>query len=126
MKRGQPTKKFNIISAKDINNRIKIYPETLDDHRKITKILDKHNQEYFSINIEDEQLFKVVIKGLPTFLDTNDIKDEIEQTGIAITKIDRMYKKLPDGSKYYYNSILVQLQKMNQIEKFTTSHNCKT
>lgn len=111
IKRAQPTSDFKITSAKDMNNRIKIYPETPDDHRKITKILDQHNQEYYSINIEDEQLFKVVIKGLPTFIDTNDIKDEIEQTGITITKIDRMYKKLPDGTKNFYNSILVQLPK---------------
>lgn len=76
IKRAQTKHNFNIKSAKDINNTIKIYSETQEDHRKITIILDEHNQEYFSINIDAENLTKVVIKGLPTFLDTEDLKNE--------------------------------------------------
>lgn len=88
---------------------MKIYPATPDDHRKITKLLDKFNQEYYSINIDLEKIMKVVIKGLPTFIDTDDIKAELLHYGYTINKIDRMYRKLENGQKSYYNTILVQM-----------------
>lgn len=109
IKKAQLTEKINIISAKEVNNQIKIYPTTPDDHRKITKLLDTHNQEYYSINIDLEKTMKIVIKGLPTFLKIEDIAEELQEYGYTIAKIDRMYRKFPNDEKMYYSSILVQL-----------------
>lgn len=77
IKKAQTTENINITSAREKNNQIKIFPTTPDDHRKITKLLDQHNQEYFCVNIDSEKVMKIVIKGLPTFLSVEDIEEEL-------------------------------------------------
>lgn len=52
---------------------------------------------------------KIVIKGLPTFIETEEIKEELTDYGNTINKINRMYRKLPENEKRFYSSVLVQI-----------------
>lgn len=96
-------------SKQERNDSIKIFPETTDDYRKITKILEQQNQEFICRDIDEAKLLKVVFRNVPKFVEIQDIEDELTQQGYEIVKIDRMYRKNQDGTKTPYSLVLIQL-----------------
>lgn len=83
--------KFNIKikHAKEVNGKIKIFPEKADDRRRITKLLDDKQQEYYCKHIDQEP----VIKGVPRFITEEEIYNELKELGLDVTKVERMTKK---------------------------------
>lgn len=90
---------YKVNHAREVHEKIKIYPETLEDHRKITKLLVTHDQEFYCRSIDDDRLIKAVIKKIPSFISPEEIQRELEEEKYQIVKIGRMTKKATDGEK---------------------------
>ncbi|GBP67556.1 hypothetical protein EVAR_98609_1 [Eumeta japonica] len=69
------------VKAQNTVNGIKIILNSTDDFRKINKYLISNNIPFHTFALEEERKFKAVIKGVPTEIETDDIKHDLEQQG---------------------------------------------
>lgn len=101
----------NNIQIKHVINKtdgLQILPLLIDDYRKLTKLLDDHHQKYFTYRLPDEKTLRVVLRGVPSQINIDDIKEL--QKSFQIINVHRMYKK-NNGGKIYFPLILVELPK---------------
>jgi len=89
------------------NNDIKITTQSENDYRKIKKLLSDiketeasnkdsplHNMEYHTYQLKSERWYRIVIRGLPSSTNCEEIKTAIEEHGHKVTNIINVYKKL--------------------------------
>lgn len=112
---------IHINQAVNQYNTIKIYLTTIDDHRKITKLLDENKQEFFRRPVDNERPIKAVIKGISTFVDIEVLKDILTEDRFTILSIDRITKRDEEGHKRPMPMVLVQLPTIPISKKYTTS-----
>lgn len=88
------------------NNDIKITTQSENDYRKIKKLLSDikesesnnkdstlYNMEYHTYQLKSERWYRVVIRGLPSSTDREEIKAAIEDHGHKVTNIINVHKK---------------------------------
>lgn len=78
-------------------NGLEILPVTTDDHRKLSKIFDNYNEEYFTFPLKEEKNLKIVIRGIPECINIEEIKEELVAMKFNIIKISRMNRKIDNG-----------------------------
>ncbi|GFW98385.1 uncharacterized protein TNCV_1092631 [Trichonephila clavipes] len=122
---------------------IKIEAQSADDHRDITNYLKEKELEHYAIESPSTRPLKLVIKGLPDNIDSEDFKNDLISKGINIVKIaqlKRFITKTPlpiymveiarDGNVndiYQVRSCLYMQIKLDPFKKryrITKSYNC--
>lgn len=108
---------YEVINASMTDNLIRIYPKAPDDYRKIIKLLEAKDQEFFCRPMDPKNIIKAVMKSIPKFIQVQEIQEELEAQGFVINKIDRMSKKTITGDKIAIPMVLVQLPRNEQSKK---------
>ncbi|KAF8784055.1 Nucleic-acid-binding protein transposon like protein [Argiope bruennichi] len=84
---------YNIkCKAKESGEFIKLFAESPEDVRKLTSYLDEQQKEYFVISDKAEKPVKIVIKGLPINTDPEEIKNELNEKGFRVDKVNQLKK----------------------------------
>lgn len=95
----QVIKDKNIKIKQIINKKdgLEVFPSESKDHRILTKILDEHNQEYFTFNLPEDKFLRVVIRSVPVVIKNdddgneydilNEIKQELTDKGFTIISL---------------------------------------
>lgn len=68
-------------------NSTKITVDTIENYRTIVKILNSHNAEYHTYQIKQERSFRIVIRGLHSSVDTEDIKIALSGEGHVVRAV---------------------------------------
>ncbi|GBN91107.1 Nucleic-acid-binding protein from transposon X-element [Araneus ventricosus] len=91
-------------------NKLKVFPTTSDEHRKIQKLISDKQLKSFTFELPEQQQLKVVIRGLPPNEDIKDIELELIKHGLQPTNIAPMRHRMSGNSMHLY---LVLLPKAN-------------
>lgn len=83
-------KSLNFNSARMTHEGVKIMPQTPDDYRGITKLLEKRKLEFHTFQLRSEKYLKVVLKGIMQNISDDDIKADLEKQGFPAAKVQRM------------------------------------
>lgn len=86
--------KINYTKAVNSGKGIKIQPETIEDYRRLRKLMETGNHEYFTHQLKHERSLKVVIRGIKTEIEETTIAEDLEQQGYPANRITRMNGKL--------------------------------
>lgn len=79
-------------SAVNLSDGVKIYPETVDNFRVITKKLDDSNIQYTTHQLKQDRELIVVIRGVNESYTEDEIFAELQQKFPAVKKVFRMRK----------------------------------
>lgn len=97
------TLKANLIAAGVKNFRLKmasigqyIFVDNIEDHRKIRVLMEKSGTPYFSHDLPEDRVAKVVLKGLEK-LETDKLKEELTSLGFPPLDIKTI---VPKQSRY--------------------------
>ncbi|GBO09145.1 Nucleic-acid-binding protein from transposon X-element [Araneus ventricosus] len=91
-------------------NKLKVFPTTSDQHRKVQKLISDKQLKSFTFELPEQQQLKVVIRGLPPNEDIKDIELELIKHGLQPTNIAPMRHRMSGNSMPLY---LVLLSKVN-------------
>lgn len=98
---------FNYQKAKNTKDGIKIFPNSADDYRKITKFFDSNGHEYHTYELPDDKLLHIVLRNIPIEINIEDIEEDLTIKGFHPEAIHRMKNK----NKNPMPLILVKLPK---------------
>nr|CAD7264019.1 unnamed protein product [Timema shepardi] len=70
-----------------IRDGLKIHTSTLDDFKTLQAFLKQAGQEYHTFTLPSDKPLKLVIKGLPPNMPTDEIKEELQTMGYTATDI---------------------------------------
>ena len=87
--------KIGFGSANNLQEGIRIHPQTTEDYRFIQDYLDKNGDEYNSFAFPEEKKLYIVLRGVLEHWDTSYIKEELLKQGFKPTNVVRWYR--PDG-----------------------------
>nr|CAD7402805.1 unnamed protein product [Timema cristinae] len=76
-----------------IRDGLKIHTSTLDDFKTLQAYLKQTGQEYHTFTLPRDKPLKLVIKGLPPNMPTDDIKEELHTMGYTATDIRQFTSK---------------------------------
>ncbi|GBN27842.1 Nucleic-acid-binding protein from transposon X-element [Araneus ventricosus] len=113
LKRINTVKKIKC-TAKESGELVKLFVETPDNVRDLTKYLDELNLEYFQIDSDPIKPIKVVVKGLGINADMEEMKIELTQLGYSVHKINQ-FKKF--RTKEPINVYQIQLLKTPNVQE---------
>lgn len=64
--------------------------ESVEDFKKLREACDKRKLPYHHYSLEEDKEIKVVLKNMPTFLEEETIKADLEKQGFKINSVKRM------------------------------------
>jgi len=81
----------SIDNTKESKDGTKIQVKTADDYRKTIQTLTAHDVPYTSYKLLEEKDLKIVIRGIPTNMTTEEVKSALIAEGYPITEVHRMH-----------------------------------
>lgn len=82
--------KVNYTRATTTRHGIRIQPQTIDDYRKLRKLLETNEIPMTTHTLRDERPLKIVAKGIPTEFTTEELEEDLRAKGYPTRKITRM------------------------------------
>ncbi|KAL1445978.1 hypothetical protein WDU94_001892 [Cyamophila willieti] len=79
-----------------------VYTNNPDDFKKVKSYLEEKKYGFHTFTLPDEKLLKLVLRGLPPTVTTEDIKEELKEQNFEVVKITQISKH----SEYPLYSIL--------------------
>lgn len=79
---------------------------TIDDHYKLSDILDKTNQEFHTYKLPSEKTLRIILRCISIQVFTEEVKAELIDQGFDQIAVSHMYRKHEQGCKIM---ILVEL-----------------
>ncbi|CAH0556540.1 unnamed protein product [Brassicogethes aeneus] len=88
--------------ATNIHDGVKIFPDSSNDYRAITKFLTENGEEYHTYQLPEERMVQAVIRGLPLEIDIKDIKNDLIEHNYHPSTVIRMHSSQLNttGSNY--------------------------
>lgn len=71
-------RKIQIKSSRTTSEAIRLQPTTIADYRNLTKFLASKNMEYFTFRLPAENPLQVVIRGLPSSVNTDEVLNTVK------------------------------------------------
>lgn len=87
------TNRINYNKAKLTQNGVQVEPSTEDDYRNLYKILKSNEIQFHTFELTSEKPLKIVIRGIMTEIEEEDIKEDLLKQGYPTQKIIRMQGK---------------------------------
>ncbi|KAJ8911064.1 hypothetical protein NQ315_008199 [Exocentrus adspersus] len=87
------SKKAQWSKAKLTLDGVVIHPVSADDHRLITKTLEADKQEYHTYSLQEEKTLRVVVRGIPTGIDEEEVKSDLQAQGFTVLVVHRMVSR---------------------------------
>lgn len=107
-------KKINYTKASDTGKGLRIKPQTIDDYRRLRKLMDEQKLEYFTHQLKTERNLKIVIRCVMTQLTMEEIVEDLNEAGYPPLKVSMMNGKLGKPAPL----VLVEIdRKFNSIYK---------
>ncbi|GFS42218.1 nucleic-acid-binding protein from transposon X-element [Nephila pilipes] len=69
------------IQARMTNGKLKVFPESIDAHRKIQNFISVKKLKSHTFEMQNQKQLKVIIRGLPIDYNQEEITEEIEKPG---------------------------------------------
>lgn len=85
---------FHIRTKKD---RIIIYTNNLDDYKKMLEEIEKSKAGFHTYTLPSEKVVKLVIKGLPPNINSEEIHEELKLKNLEVDKVKQMIKLKANG-----------------------------
>ncbi|GBP89455.1 Probable RNA-directed DNA polymerase from transposon BS [Eumeta japonica] len=92
------------------DDNIKITVPDVETFRKLNKYLIENNIQFHTYALDEERKLKVVIRGIPNDIETDDIKSDLYNQGYPVYAVHRIYRR--DGSST--GLVLVVLTKSDE------------
>lgn len=73
--------KINYTRVRQADGGIKIYPTEVSDYSKIIKYLEHQKYPFHTFHLPEEKHLNIVIRGIPTNLSPDEVKQELETLG---------------------------------------------
>ncbi|XP_050338495.1 nucleic-acid-binding protein from transposon X-element isoform X1 [Bactrocera neohumeralis] len=112
------TNNFHIVPLKKGNiDETKIQTYTEKSFMEIVKFLSNDNKNYYSYQLKSSKGLVVVIKGIESSVDSNDVREALEEGGFSIKSVVNIFNKnkvpqpmfkielMPDSNKLKKNEI---------------------
>lgn len=80
------------VTTKLINNQIKIIANFIITYRQIQKILQDNKTSYHTYALPEEKTLKIRLKGIPSFIDKQVVKEELPTIGYLVTHVRHFLK----------------------------------
>lgn len=74
----------------DSGKFVKIYPQNVEQFRTVQSILISNNIKSFAISPQGTKPFKVIIKGIPSEIPVEEVKNELIQSGFEVMKVAQL------------------------------------
>lgn len=87
--------------------------ETSPDFRATTSYLETQNIPFHTYQLKEDKQLKVVIKGIPTEISVDEIKEDLIQKQLPVLKVTRMHRRQND-QKIDLKCVIVQLPRTDQ------------
>ncbi|GFS56083.1 probable RNA-directed DNA polymerase from transposon X-element [Trichonephila clavipes] len=87
---------------------IKITAASIDQHGEITKELKEKEEEFYAVPPLGDRPLKMVMKGLPSTTDIDDIKSDLANQGLPVMKVAQLTQR---KSKFPLPLFLVEVRK---------------
>lgn len=87
-------KSINYLRASTVRDGIRIQPETSDDYRKLTRLLQDTDIEFHTYQLQEEKELKIVIRGLFLKTETEEITEDLKEKGLNPSKVTQMTNKI--------------------------------
>lgn len=102
--------KIDYTRAVNTAEGIRTYPTTENDYRRALRAIEEMQLPWHSHKLPDEQNLKVVLRGIPHEIETEEIEAELSTFGFIPQKVIRMTKKR-DNRQIPMPLVLVVLEK---------------
>lgn len=97
-------KSINFTNARSTQQGIKVSLPTPTDHRRLTSLLKTESIGFHTYALEDERVFRAVLRGVPKEVDTDLVLEDLLRQGFPVHAVHRMYN---GRTKEPYNLLLV-------------------
>lgn len=98
---------INYTKAKLTKDGVAVYPNTPQDHRRLTKTLADKGEEYHTFTLNEEKTLRVVIRGIPAGVPPSEVQLDLAQQGYPGAIVQRMASR---QNKQEMPLVLVQVQ----------------
>jgi Associated with zinc fingers len=71
-------------------NKMHIFTETPETHRKLVSFADKNNAKFTIVQLQEERPLKVVMRNIPSFVEEIELQDELVDKGYVVEKVTQM------------------------------------
>lgn len=133
---------INFDKAKQSDGGIKINPSTSDDYRKIIKYLEQNNLPFHTYQLPEEKHLHVVLRGIPTDISTEEVKEELTTMGFHPKEVYRMKMNkerkpiplilllIPKNENEIFNiskvmGLSIRVESLKNKSKTNQCHNCQ-
>ncbi|GFW10007.1 nucleic-acid-binding protein from transposon X-element [Trichonephila clavipes] len=103
------TRRYPKSKSKLSGEYLKILASTVDEHREITALFKEKGEQFFAIDPIEVRPQKVIIKGLPTSTDVDDIRKDLTERGFNIIKVAQLSKA---KTKFKLPIFMVEIKKL--------------
>ncbi|CAH1098530.1 unnamed protein product [Psylliodes chrysocephalus] len=86
---GLRDREIGYLSTVYRNGKLKIWPETEEDYRKMQKYFLEMDERFHCFTLKEDKSFKAVIRGIPEDTDLKIIKDELVVQGLNPIKVKK-------------------------------------
>jgi len=77
------------LSAKSSSERVTLRAANASHFRLVQNILLKYGTEFHTVSLSEECSIKVILKGIPNDISTDDLKEELETIGYTVKYVRR-------------------------------------
>lgn len=78
------------IPMMDAGKFVKLYPQDDAQFRAIQKLLLENKLKFFAVSPQASKPFKIVIKGIPSEIPVDEVKDELKRLGFDVLKVAQL------------------------------------
>lgn len=118
---------------------IEVTPASEQDYRQMYKLLKETNIEFFTYQLKSEKPLKVVLRGIPVEISTEEIEEELKHKSYPVTKVMRMNGRngpmllvlieIPREYRSIYNiktccGLSLQIEPLKRKDNVTFCHRC--
>ncbi|GFW79624.1 hypothetical protein TNCV_1428841 [Trichonephila clavipes] len=115
------TRRYPKSKSKLSGEYLKILASTVDEHREITAFFKEKGEQFFAIDPIEVRPQKVVIKGLPTSTDVDDIRKDLTERGFNDIKVAQLTKA---KTKFKLPIFMVEIKKLPDSPDIFTLETC--
>ena len=86
--------KVNYTRAENTGVAIKIEVPSIEDFRSLTRLLSVNKAPYHTYALPEERKVRVVLRGIPTELPTEDVANDLTKQGYTVEAVHHMYSRV--------------------------------
>lgn len=114
---------IKITQFNDTAKGLRIFPETLTDHKAIMTLLDKNDTQYYTHDLPEDKTLRVVVRGVVGVISPTELCEELTELGFEIINVSQMHRRSANGEKDWLPLALVHIKKTDKSnEIFKLNH----